>query len=107
MRKVKLELEALEVESFETGTEQKPNGTVLGRVATHTCDLQCGNTPNGTCHGELTCLLWDTCVESNCGYYTCDYGCPASVGETCDPSCNVCPGSGEVTCRCPDYQWPA
>src|SRR4051812_35641292 len=104
MRKVRLDLEALEVESFETGPAGDVGGTVQGRIATHTCDLQCNLSPGGTCNGELTCLIWDSCVESNCGYYSCDYTCPASVGETCDPSCNVCRESGQPTCRCPEYQ---
>jgi hypothetical protein len=55
----------------------------------------------------MTCLLWDTCVESGCGYYTCDYGCPASVGETCDPSCNVCNTGSYTDCGCPDVQQTA
>jgi hypothetical protein len=106
MRKIRLDLEALEVESFDTGDGQPPRGTVQGLGATHTCDLQCNNTPNGTCDGGMTCLLWDTCLESNCGYYSCAYTCPPSAGETCDPSCNYCLQSGSPTCRCPDIREP-
>ena len=101
MRKLKLELDALEVQSFETASAPKESGTVHGRVATHTCDLQCAKTPDGTCNGAMTCSLWESCCESNCGYYTCAYGCPASVGDTCDPSCNWCLHTAEITCHCP------
>lgn len=86
MRKLKLDLETLAVESFHTGSERNRAGTVHGYVtlAAQGCntDMSC----QGTCGGN-TC--WDTC--GGCPSYYCvdtDYG---SCGvDTCAASCGVC-----------------
>ena len=70
MKKLKLEMDDLRVDSFEVreGTEER--GTVEGRYVTFTCDASCG----GTC---------DSCMD------TCLNTCPDSCWNTC-ATCNTC-----------------
>ena len=88
MRKLKLEIENLAVESFDTQAAAKPKGTVFGE--------QC------TCYTACTCPGCPTC-DNTCAYTCDDATCPAcptcaaSCNGTCDDSCNygTC---GEYTC---------
>jgi hypothetical protein len=88
MRKLILDVDALEVESFETAAEARETGTVNGRAAAlepdidkspiyscktcfascKTCDVSC----NGTCFDAtcLSCFTCATCGES-CGVTMC------------------------------------
>ena len=81
MRKLKLDLEDLSVESFATTPEaQKEGGTVFGQQCT--CYTQC------TCPGCPTC---DASCNGTCGGTcagTCDASCNGTCGGTCDASCN-------------------
>ncbi|WP_420129411.1 hypothetical protein [Longimicrobium sp.] len=99
--KLKLHLEDLTVDSFQTTTPQRPRGTVYGEQCTcytnctcpgcPTCDASCGqNTCGGTCAG--TC---NTCGGSCAG--TCD----ASCGGTCDAACNT--GGASCYASCDGY----
>ena len=95
MKKLKLNMDELKVESFETSTiESQKNGTVKGFATQEvtrcfvcteigdtcdstcigTCDPTCPNTCVNTC--QLTCF---TCI----GHYTCH-----DKIETCHPECN-------------------
>jgi hypothetical protein len=81
MRKLKLRLEDLRIDSFDTTAAQKAKGTVFGEQCTcytqctcpgcPTCDASC----NGTCDG--TCNENDTCVGS-CNFTECDVDCPTN-----------------------------
>jgi hypothetical protein len=94
MHKMKLNLDELAVESFDTQPLVREKGTVFGEQCTcptqctcpgcptcdATCDFTCddyscggeatcaGHTCDGTCHGDDTCgfSCWDTC-ERWCG----------------------------------------
>jgi len=79
MRKLKLQLDDLQVDTFQTTPAQKPKGTVFGE--------QC------TCHTNCTCPGCPTCYASCNG--TCDASCNGSCGATCDASCN---GTCDWTC---------
>lgn len=80
-RKLKLEVGALKVESFQAGSGGEHQGTVYGRAAeTDTCSY--GPTYYYTCRNcdptagfEASCGLWNT----YCGTYP-EVGCPNSVG---------------------------
>ena len=90
MNKLKLHLEDLQIDSFQTTPAEKPKGTVFGEQCTcytqctcpgcPTCDASCNGTCNASCNG--------TCDASCNG--TCDLGCDASgpscpgYGRTCD-----------------------
>jgi hypothetical protein len=87
--KLKLNLDQLAVDSFDTAARQAEKGTVFGE--------QC------TCWTNCTCPGCPTCDDTDCGQHTCDASCngscDASCGGTCDASCN---GTCDWTCgpRC-------
>ena len=104
--KLKLNLEQLSVDSFDTTRSEKPKGTVFGEQCTcytnctcpgcptcdatcaYTCDdATCPNCPtcNASCNGTCDCGTWDSCdayctrFDATCrGYGTCGiYPCKA------------------------------
>jgi len=100
MKKMKLSLDALQVESFDTASFEKRTGTVHGAAQTewNTC-IGYGD----TCNGGETCLdscagtcrhcvtQYESCLELSC-IDSCVYTCPVckpSVNEihTCNPVC--------------------
>jgi hypothetical protein len=77
MRKLKLDLDRLEVASFETTEAVRGRGTVLGRglppPSEHSCD--------------------DFCTYTWAGYSTCDYSEPPSCANGCGTlQTNACGG---------------
>ncbi len=89
MRKLKLDLEELSVESFATTPEARgESGTVFGQ--------QC------TCYTQCTCPGCPTCDASCNG--TCDASCNGSCDASCNGTCDgTCPASGytcDVSCDC-------
>jgi hypothetical protein len=83
MRKLRLEIEDLKVESFDAGAAEARKGTVRGRISIH-CDPSSPDTCDGgqTCDGGLSCA--GGCGAS--GVNTCGYSC----GGTCDYTCDTC-----------------
>jgi hypothetical protein len=79
MRKLKLQLDDLQIDSFDTTTPPKAKGTVFGE--------QC------TCYTQCTCPGCPTCYDSCNG--TCGASCNGTCGATCDASCY---GSCDWTC---------
>ena len=88
MNKLKLQLEDLRVDSFDTTTAEKAKGTVFGEQCTcytqctcpgcPTCDATC-NTCDQSCNGTCAASCNGTCE------WTCDYSCGGSCdGYTCD-----------------------
>ncbi|HEX2206353.1 MAG TPA: hypothetical protein VHG93_01620 [Longimicrobium sp.] len=69
--KLKLDLDQLTVESFDTSRHAEKKGTVFGE--------QC------TCYTQCTCPGCPTCAN----YNTCDNTCPNTCAYTCDD--NTCP----------------
>ena len=69
MRKIKLDLDALQVESFETGAGQRTTrGTVHGAVDTQACPTS--QEPGGPCATILNCgeVTGIACIASEgCG----------------------------------------
>ncbi|WP_420130425.1 hypothetical protein [Longimicrobium sp.] len=88
MNKLKLQLEDLSVESFDTTSHTRAKGTVFGE--------QC------TCYTQCTCPGCPTCYASCNG--TCDASCngtcDASCNGTCDASCGRACGTWDYTCDC-------
>jgi hypothetical protein len=82
MHKLKLHLDDLRVESFDTTTVRKEKGTVFGEQCT--CPSAC------TCPGCPSC---DATCPATCPYTCDDASCGASCGGTCDGSCD-----GGYTC---------
>ena len=111
MRKLRLTLEDLSVESFSTAVRPAREGTVGGHdlsdstchqklctcdtMAGHTCEGTCDASCNGTCVASCdgTC---DGCVSvgGTCGGYTC-----VSCEGTCNDSyCGPCTYPGQRIC---------
>ncbi len=98
MKKLKLSLDDLEVESFETTPEiTDTKGTVMGYGV---------NGFEDTCPTECTC---DTCVCPGTGGNSCGGTCVSTCvstcgtcGGTCGNTCgNTCDGTCLATCFCP------
>ena len=73
MAKMKLELDTLAVDSFDTTAAEKARGTVFGE--------QCTCYTNCTCPGCYTC---DNTCANTCDDYTCLASCNGTCGDTCD-----------------------
>jgi hypothetical protein len=85
MKMLKLRLEDLRIDSFQTTPADRPGGTVFGE--------QC------TCYTNCTCPGCPTCAAScngTCDASACNGTCDVSCNGTCDASCN---GTCDVTCR--------
>jgi hypothetical protein len=81
MKKLRLQLEDLHIDSFTTTPAERPKGTVFGE--------QC------TCYTQCTCPGCPTCA----GYGTCDASCNGTCAASCNGSCVAsCYGSCEWTC---------
>jgi hypothetical protein len=91
MHKLKLHLEDLQVDTFQTTAPERPKGTVFGE--------QC------TCYTQCTCPGCPTCYASCNG--TCDASCNgtcgASCGGTCDYACEYTAGGDTCDYTCPGY----
>ncbi|HEX5869898.1 MAG TPA: hypothetical protein VFY65_05775 [Longimicrobium sp.] len=107
MRKLRLQLDDLRIDTFDTTAPQRARGTVFGEQCTcwtqcgqntcpgcPTCDASCNGTCAGSCNG--TCASCDASCNGTCDW-TCDYTCGDSCGGyTCDTSpdprqpCMIC-----------------
>ena len=101
MRKIRLQLESLAVESFDTTGPRPDAGTVAAHqiVTVAPCDYEsgscfasCNGTCARTCSCEATCNGYESCAGT-CFEYTCE--------RTCRGSCGYCgPGTAD-TCLLP------
>jgi hypothetical protein len=107
MNKLKLQLDDLRVDSFDTTAVEGQKGTVLGEQCT--CWTRCGQntcpgcpTCDASCNsGCQTCVSCEgTCDSCNGTCVTCEASCYGSCGDTCWFTCAVsCQGScGPDTC---------
>ena len=82
MQKLKLELEKLQVETFEAGTAPVLRGTVRGRgsSAYYACQFEC---LSGTCQTQINCPSHNA---------LCSYGdtCTCYTALTCPTDENTC-----------------
>jgi hypothetical protein len=105
--KLKLKLDDLLVDTFQTMPLQKAKGTVFGEQCTcytqctcpgcPTCAASCNGTCDASCNG--TCA---SCAASCNG--SCDATCDWTCGYTCGASCGgSCPTAEPYPCRewCP------
>ncbi|HEX8691901.1 MAG TPA: hypothetical protein VF746_05760 [Longimicrobium sp.] len=97
MRKLRLDLEELAVESFDTSTSGAPRaGTVRGNIATDSIAIGAAEpAPVGTY--QKTCMI-DFCADSwQSGCLTCAGTCGEDTcQDTCKDSCYSC--FGQETC---------
>ena len=103
MRKLKLDVDTLEVQSFHVASPAAEDGTVQGRMMDDTAptDLSCmgcaaGNT--WTCVGPTACcpVTWQQTCNASCYFSECGWYCHTVMAPTCAQSCQTCPGV--VTC---------
>lgn len=87
MKKLKLDIEELSVESFRTGVAQEREGTVLGQATTVPC-----LPPT-----RLDDTCWASCVPG-CGTYFCatedhscgEFSCVWTCADSCGPASEPC-----------------
>jgi modification target Cys-rich repeat protein len=105
MKKLRLDVDALQVESFDpTATEAPPRGTVEGNLiaedpyslAQSGCEIYSGCCPTlaGTCYNTCKASCNGTCM----GQATCFYTCRA----TC-----ICPSHHNTECNCISMDYTA
>lgn len=86
MNKLKLHIDALQVESFATGADARLSGTVQGHAPPPTrrneltCGATCDNDPNCIITDEVTCL--EPCGTTLCGPDT-SVTCPIDTVDFC------------------------
>lgn len=115
MNKLKMDLEALLVESFTTaewrgaGTVKGHSGGVLCVEGNQSWDGGCGGagapTQEGTCAPRESC---QTCADNGTCWISCYRTCPGGGGATCGNSCpqgctDFCSGTsecGSAPCYC-------
>lgn len=89
MRKLKLDLDHLVVDSFNTEAPPRREGTVFGEQCTCYTNCTCPGCPtcDATCNGGATC------------YASCNGTCDASCNGTCDVYC----GGTQYDATCRNY----
>lgn len=102
MRKMKLEVEALQVESFDTSTAaRREPGTVRAHVDAADDDRVAITTPQ-TQGPSCKPSCWGSCLASCLG--TCEVSCDGRCTDLCSYGCSdgctyrTCPSGGEVCC---------
>jgi len=96
MRKLKLSLDSLQVESFHANESDSLRGTVPGHSgATQHADESCFGTCVSFCTRDGSC---DTCAGS------CNGTCYNTCGATCYATCNCPPGTGATECGCATFE---
>lgn len=107
MRKLKLEIDALRVESFQTtGVAREAAGTVRGHLDRAAEEdlvaITTLRTQEPSCFDTCKISCWGTC-EASCGG-TCEVSCDGGCTELCTYGCSdgctryTCPSGGEVCC---------
>lgn len=94
MKKLRLNVNDLQVASFAANDPDSGEGTVHGYISaicTYQCDTENRTCVGATCDGQYTCNVEYTCARScgDCGTYYC------ASGESCNGSCIY---SCAVTC---------
>jgi len=82
MKKLRLQIDELSVESFLTAEKEREVGTVRGFDSTTGNQIICGCTDNG-----------EPCDTNGCGSAYCSYGCPDTRDETCATG-------NQIICQC-------
>jgi hypothetical protein len=94
---MKLNLDQLAVDSFDTSAAPEKRGTVFGEQCTCPTNCTCPGCP--TCEGYATCG-GDTCWETCAGQYSCDGTCDSCYFTRCAQTCWNCPTASGGVCEC-------
>lgn len=90
MKKLKLDMDALQVDTFTTADSGTGRGTVRGHVTLLHCSTQC-DTEGNTCDGGHTCNAEFSCN----GEYSCALSCTDCTTNRCDTNVQTC---GQFSC---------
>ncbi|HEX5869042.1 MAG TPA: hypothetical protein VFY65_01430 [Longimicrobium sp.] len=93
MKKLTLNPDMLEVQSFITANDRPGRGTVHAEQQPCTCPTACTCPGCPTCDETCPATCWNTCDD-----FSCDGSCPITCHETCQRTC--------YTGRCICYQEP-
>lgn len=95
MEKLKLKIEDLKVETFNTSALKTKKGTVLANTGDH-C-IACETDPEPSCQATspgMGCglpTIDDTCGDNNTCVNTCGNSCGGTCDHTCNqPTCDTC-----------------
>ncbi len=87
MKKLRLEMDAIRVETFEVAAAEKARGTVHGHhpTAWETCTCECSD--DGTCDPDWGSGHPLSCGPTNCNDTACDMFCPYTYNPWENPAC--------------------
>lgn len=106
MKKIRLDLDALSVSSFDTSAAEEPTGTVMGHIPPETYARYCSDGTTcidscdyASCAGTCAATDCGTCAATDCG--TCATNCGTCVDPSCCPTyCGTCDPYCCCTCSC-------
>jgi hypothetical protein len=98
MKKMKLNLEQLAVDSFDTSAAAEKRGTVFGEQCTCPTNCTCPGCP--TCYESCNGTCGDSCYGTCAGQHTCDGTCDSCYFTQCANSCYGCPTVSGAPCEC-------
>jgi len=107
MRKLKLDVQDLDVESFVVPSPAADPGTVRGRLYNDPTDvtcIDCMGQPTWTCIGPTYCCpaTWQQTCNASCFFTECGWLCRTQIGDTCYDTCRTCLNQGtcgaDLTC---------
>ena len=107
MRKLKLSLDALQVESFHATGPAAPRGTVPGHEWTEYADESCFGTCDTNCTRDASCVGGCGSGAVSCNgtcYASCNGTCGASCGASCGATCTCPPGTDYTACGCATWE---
>jgi hypothetical protein len=98
MKKMKLNLEQLAVDSFDTSAAPEKRGTVFGEQCTCPTNCTCPGCP--TCYESCNGTCGDSCYGTCAGQWSCDPTCDSCYYTQCAQSCYGCPTVSGGPCEC-------
>lgn len=106
MKKLKLQIDALEVDSFAPVGANSLRGTVRGNWFTQYARYCATDYPPGECYPtNIGCETWEAACqptyERTCNAQSCQATCGITCGETCGNSCNGTCGGESCQSICP------
>ncbi len=108
MKKLKLDLDQLSVESFDTAPTRsgQPDGTVKGFatlpeiITCFTCDATCSLTCELTCDDPTCSTCNGNTCEGTCGGHTCNGTCGENTCNGCNTQpWDTCPSCPYIICE--------
>jgi hypothetical protein len=99
MRKLRLSLDTLRVESFHASADRPMRGTVPAHEWTQHADESCFGTCDTNCTRDASCA-----GGCGSGAVSCDGTCYASCNGTCNATCGCPPGTGYTECGCETWE---